>query len=198
MYISLVDYLQVYLGKGDDMKRLMLCLLLAAMLFTSSQAISYKKTAGPWTAEFNATPEMNTRNHYEEPTQEGYSWWMMTLMDKAGHEVAWLSFRSYSNPQKSSDDFLDQWLDKTIGIYKVTSPTKTSVTIDGTNGRMAEGYSSEFSRKWRGIVWPYRSYFDTFTNTNMTKHFIALDSLQDQAEFQYLVDSLHVTNVTYM
>jgi hypothetical protein len=178
--------------------RLMLCLLLVALLLTSSQGVIYKKTAGPWAVEFNATPGMNTRNHYEPPTQEGYSWWMMTLIDKAGHEVAWLGFRSYSNPQKSSEDFLDQWLDNTIGIYKVTSPVKTSLTIDGTDGRMGEGYSSVFSRKWRGAVWPNHPYFDNFTNTNMSKHFIAFDSVQDQGEFQTIVDSLHVTNTTNM
>jgi hypothetical protein len=123
---------------------------------------------------------------------------MMTLIDKAGHEVAWFSFRSYSNPQKASEDFLDNMLDRAVGLFKVTSPTKTSLTVDGSEGRMGEGYSSEFSRKWRGAVWPYQSTFDSFTNTNTTKHYIGFDSLQEQPEFEAIVNSLHVTNVTNM
>lgn len=180
------------------MRRILLCLLILALLLTGTEGTLYKKTAGPWIVEFNGTPGMNTRNQYQEPTQEGYSWWMMTLIDKAGHEVAWFSFRSYSNPQKASEDFLDNMLDRAVGLFKVTSPVKSSVTVDGTDGRQGEGYSSEFSRNWRGAVWPYRSEFDSFTNTNTTKHFIGFDSLQDPADFEAVTTSLHVTNVTNM
>ncbi len=87
-------------------------------------------------------------------------------------------------------------LDSAIGLFKVTSPTKTSAFADGTEARMGEGYSSEFSRKWRGVVWPYGSQFDSFTNT--TKNYITFDSLQEQAEFEEILNSLHVTNVTNM
>ncbi len=184
--------------QGDDMRKLILCMLVLMLLLSGTQASLYKKTAGPWIIEFNATPGMNARNQYEEPTEEGYSWWMMTLIDQAGHEVAWFTFRSYSNPQKASEDFLDQMLDRAIGLFKVTSPTKMSIAVDGTEGRMGEGYSSEFSRKWHGVVWPYRSQFDSFTNTNTTKHYITFDSLQEQGDFEGILNSLHVTNVTNM
>jgi len=180
------------------MRRVLLCLLILALLLTATEGTLYKKTAGPWIVEFNGTPGLNFRNQYEEPTQEGYSWWMMTLIDKAGHEVAWFSFRSYSNPQKASEDFLDNMLDRAVNIFKVTSPSKTSTVVDGADGRLGGGYSSEFSRKWRGVVWPYNSEFDSFTNTNVTKHFISFDSLQEQPEFEEIVNSLHVTNVTNM
>ncbi len=180
------------------MRRIILGILILSLLLAGSGATHYKKTAGPWIVEFNATEGMNFRNQYEEPTEEGYSWWMMTLIDKAGHEVAWFSFRSYSNPQKASEDSLDKMLDRAIGLFKVTSPAKTSTTADGTEARMGEGYSSEFSRNWRGVVWPYRSTFDSFTNTNMTKHYITFDSLQDKPEFESIINSVHATNVTNM
>lgn len=180
------------------MKRIILCVLIMALLLTGTQGTVYKKTAGPWIVEFNGTPGMNFRNQYEEPTQEGYSWWMMTLIDRAGHEVAWFSFRSYSSPQKASDDFLDSMLDRAISLFKVTSPTKSSITVDGIDGRLGNGYSSEFSRSWQGVVWPYNSQFDSFTSTNTTKHFISFDSLQDQPDFEATIASLHVTNVTNM
>ena len=180
------------------MRRMILFMLLSALLFAGAEGTLYKKTAGPWIVEFNATPGLNLRNQDQEPTQEGYSWWMMTLIDKAGHEVAWFSFRSYSSTQKASEDFLDNMLDRAVGLFKVTSPTKTSITVEGAEGRMGEGYSSEFSRKWRGVVLPYRSQFDSFTNTNVTLHFIGFDSLQEQPEFEGIIGSLHVTNVTAM
>jgi hypothetical protein len=55
------------------MRRLMLCMLVLALLLAGTEATLYKKTAGPWIVEFNATPGLNIRNQYEEPTQEGYS-----------------------------------------------------------------------------------------------------------------------------
>ncbi|MDM7934576.1 MAG: hypothetical protein QUS08_04205 [Methanothrix sp.] len=179
------------------MKRL-ICLTLLMIVVPSSVAVPYKKTAGPWIVEFNASAGYNTRNHYEPPNQEGYSWWQMFLIDPVGHEVAWFSFRSYANPQKASEDFLDEMLDWATNLFKVTSPTKTSVTVDQTDGRMAEGYASEFNRKWRGVIYPYRSTYDSFTGTNTTKHFIGFNSLQDQPEFEAIVQSMHVTNVTNM
>jgi hypothetical protein len=63
---------------------------------------------------------------------------------------------------------------------------------------MGEGYSSVYSRKWRGVAWAYKPTFDSFTNTNVSKHFINFDSLQDPAEFDRIVASLHVTNATNM
>lgn len=179
------------------MKKL-LCILVLVLLISTASAVIYKKTAGPWIIEMNASAGYNTRNHYEPPTQEGYSWWQMYLIDPQKHEVGWFSFRSYSNPQKATEDFMDSMLDWATQIFKVTAPTKTSITVDGTEGRMAEGYSSQFNRKWRGIIYPYRSAFDSFTNSNMTQHFIGFNSLQDPQEFQAIVDSMHVTNVTNM
>lgn len=175
-----------------------LCLILLFLLISTSAAVTYKKTAGPWILEFNASPDYNTRNHYEPPNQEGYSWWQTFLIDSQKHEVAWFSFRSYSNPQKATEDFLDNMLDWATGLFKVTSPTKTSVTVDGLEGRMAEGYSSQFNRKWRGIIYPYHPYFDNFTSSNMTQHYIGFNCLQDPPEFQAIIDSMHVTNVTNM
>jgi hypothetical protein len=178
--------------------RRLICLIILVFIISSTIAVPYKKTAGPWIVEFNATEGYNTRNHYEPPNQEGYSWWQMFLIDPVGHEVGWFSFRSYSNPQKASEDFLDEMLDWSMKLFKATSPTKSTINVDGTESRMAEGYASEFNRKWRGVIYPYLSSFDSFTNTNMTKHFIGFSSLQDRPEFENVTRSLHVTNVTNM
>lgn len=161
-------------------------------------ATTYHETAGPWIVEFDSSQSLTSRNEFEEPTESGYSYWMMYLIDEMGHEVAWFSFRSYSYPQKATSDFLDEWLDRAISVFQVTSPTKKSITIDGSQGRLGEGYSSWYSRTWRGIVYPYESYFDSFTNTNMTKHYVSFNSLLDPDDFQEIVDSLHVTNAANM
>jgi hypothetical protein len=178
--------------------KLGLCILLLAMLIVSSEATILKDTAGPWTVEFNSSQSYNTRYEFQEPEQSGYSYWLLYLIDSAGHEVGWISFRSYSYPQKASKDFLDEMLNQRIKYFQVTSPTKTPATVDGTEARMGEGYSSVYSRKWRGVAWAYKPSFDSFTNTNTSKHFINFDSLQDPAEFDQIVSSIHVTNATYM
>jgi hypothetical protein len=180
------------------MLNLGLSILLLAMLTASTEAIVLKDSVGPWMIEFNSSERYNTRYEFQEPEQSGYSYWLLFLIDEAGHEVGWMSFRSYSYPQKASKDFLDEMLDQRLKYFQVTSPTKTSTIVDGTDARMGEGYSSAFSRKWRGAVWAYKPSFDAFTNTNMSKHFINFDSLQDPAEFDQIVNSLHVTNATYM
>lgn len=180
------------------MKGIIVCLILTMLLISSSVAVQYKKTAGPWTVEFNGSAGYNTRNHYEPPTQEGFSWWLMYLIDPQKHEVGWFVFRSYSNPQKATEDSMDKMLDWAMDIFKVTSPDKTTMTVDGTEGRKAEAYSSVFNRKWRGVIYPYRPTFDNFTNSNMTFHFVGYNGLQDLPEFDSIVSSMKVTNATHM
>jgi len=173
-------------------------LLLATTLIACTEAMKLKDTAGPWIVELNSTQSYNTRSEFQPAEQSGYSYWMLFLIDEMGHEVGWISFRSYSYPQKATKDFLDEMLNQRIKYFQVTSPTKTSSEVDGTEARMGEGYSSVYSRKWRGVAWAYKPSFDSFTNTNVTKHFINFDSLQDPAEFEQIVASLHITNATNM
>jgi hypothetical protein len=151
----------------------------------------YQVTAGPWIVEFNSSQSLKTRS---ELSKSGESW-LVTLVDGIGHEVAWFSLMTSANLLSATDDSLDKILDSFIESYQLTAPTKKPAKIEGINGRMAEGYSSSEQRPWRMILYPYKPFFDTFTNVDMSKNRIGFWTIQDLPEFSEIVESLHVTNV---
>jgi len=172
--------------------KIIIYIVFLALLIANAQAVENKIPAGPWTVEFNSSQSLKTQIQYGEPDDSGISYWIIQLIDEVGHEVA--SFTLFSSPilKEATNVFLDGQLDVGIKMLQVDSPTKTSITIDGTQGRMAEGYSSRYSRKWREIAYPYRPFFDSFTNTTMMKGWINFESLQDPTEFEEVVNSLHI------
>jgi hypothetical protein len=178
------------------MRKIMLLFMFIALMTTTPQAAKYQVNADPWILEFDSTQIVSDIAFYTEPDESGASFWSVTLMDDLDHEVAWFAIFSYSTRKKATDAAFDNMLDVYIQSFQVTSPTKTSVAIDGTRGRQGEGYSSTFSRTWRGIVYAYQPIFDSFTNTNTTKEFIYFGSIQDFAGFEEVANSLQVTSAS--
>jgi hypothetical protein len=142
----------------------------------------------PWIIEFNCSQKLIPKTEF---LSGGY---LLNLYDQEDHLVAWISMYSFGTLAQANNQFLDKMLDTEIANYQVTSPTKKSITVDRTQGRIAEGYSSFYGRKWRGIVYPVGSKYDPFTSTNSTKYFIGFDSLQDTDQFEEIADSIHAIN----
>ena len=180
------------------MKMIFYLIFLAALFTGLSHALPYKEKVGPWTAEFNCSQNLSFQKEPGEPDSSGSSTDAIYLMDEQGHQLGWFAFFSYSTLMRASEMNFDNILDSYTKSFKVTSPVKTSLDVDGTSGRMAEGYASDFSRKWRGVAWAYKPAFDSFTNNNMTKHYVAFNSLQEEANFQEIVGSVHVTSVAVL
>jgi hypothetical protein len=111
-------------------------------------------------------------------------------------KVGWFAFLSYSILMKAEEDNFDNILDSYTKSFKVTSPIKTSIDVDGTGGRMAEGYASDLSRKWRGAAWAYKPFFDSFTKADMAKSYVAFNCLLEQPNFEEIMGSVHVNQTT--
>lgn len=176
------------------MKAIFYLIFLSALVWPS-YALSYKESVGPWTVEFNSFQNLSFEKEAGEPDSSGSSINAIYLADPQGHQLGWFAFFSYSTLMKASEENFDNILDSYTKSFKVTSPVKTTVEVDGTSGRMAEGYASDLSRKWRAVAWAYKPAFDSFTNTNMTKHYVAFNSLQDEADFKEIMTSVHSTLV---
>jgi hypothetical protein len=165
--------------------------LLLALMGTA-QAASYQESVGPWIVQFNCTQNLSFLSQQNPPQQDGSSTDILYLADEAGHQVGWFGFLNYAILMKASEENFDNILDAFISSLKVTSPNKSSIEVDGTEGRMAEGYSSDLSRKWRGAAWAYRPSFDSFTNTNMTKSYVSINCLLEQEDFEEIMGSVRV------
>jgi len=167
-------------------------LVLLLVLISIAPATSYQESVGPWTVQFNCTQNLSFQAEHNPPQQDGTSIDALYLLDGAGHQVGWFAFFSYAMLMKAGEENFDNILNAYINSFKVTSPSKSSIEIDGTAGRMADGYSSDLSRKWRGAAWAYHPSFDSFTNTEMTKSYVALNCLLEQEDFEEIIRSVRV------
>ncbi len=166
--------------------------ILLLVLISTASAASYQESVGPWTVQFNCTQNLSFLSQQNPPQQDGSSTDLLYLADEAGHQVGWFGFLNYAILMKASEENFDNILDAFITSLKVTSPSKSSIEVDGTEGRMAEGYSSDLSRKWRGAAWAYRPSFDSFTNTNMTKSYVSINCLLEQEDFEEIIGSVRI------
>jgi hypothetical protein len=167
-----------------------IALVFLGLLVLPVSAVLFEETAGPWKVAFDLNQTLNSRNEFKEADQSGYSVWVMTLVDEKGHEIGWLSFRSFPNLQKASKDAMDGFLNIAIEGLQVTSPVKTNYLMANESARMGEGYSSISNRNWRGVTWPYKPEYDDFTGTNMTRHFVTFSSLFEEEDFDAIIKSL--------
>jgi len=161
--------------------------------FCAAEAASYKDSVGPWTVQFNCSQNLSLQADHKPPEQDGSSIDTLYLTDDAGHQVGWFALFSYANLMKAGEENFDNILNSYINSFKATSPVKSSIDVDGTQGRMAEGYSADLSRKWRGAAWAYKPSFDSFTNANMTKSYVALNCLLEQEDFEEILRSTHIS-----
>jgi hypothetical protein len=67
--------------------------------------------------------------------------------------------------------------------------------MDGTYGRMAEGYSSAYSRKWQCMIYPVGAKYDAFIGANSTKYFVIFNSMREPDQFKEVMESAHVINI---
>jgi hypothetical protein len=146
----------------------------------------YFFVVGPWKVEFNLSQKV-----FPKITDNK----AIKLFDASDHEVAWFQLLSYDSPAKTDKVFLDKVLDTQVQTLSVTSPVKKSVIMDRTDARMAEGYSSAYSRTWHCVIYPVGAKYDAFIGANSTKYFVIFNSLQEPDQFKEVMESTHVINI---
>lgn len=163
------------------------------LLIVTVHATRYHESAGPWIVEFNSSQSFSVQKQ-QVNMEEGISGWAVTLVDSAGHEVAGFALYDFKNLMLADDTSLDTIMDGFLkGAWQVPSSIKSSIQIDGTDGRQGEGYSSAYKRTARATAYSYESHYDSFYSQNATKNFVVYGSLQDVTDYNEITNSLHVT-----
>ncbi len=172
--------------------RLILCLITAMLLIVTVQAARYQESAGPWTVVFNSSQNFSVQK--QQLNEESDSAWMVALHDSEGHEVGGFTLWDYQSLIPTDSAILDGFLDAFLtGAWQISSSTKSTISIDGTDGRQGEGYSSTYKRTARIAVYPYKSHYDSFYSQNVTRNLVGYASLQDLADYNEITNSLNVT-----
>jgi len=172
-------------------KNRILFLIVLMVLIPFVGAKNYQESAGSWTVEFNSSQSFSIQK--QQLNAESGSAWMVALDDSAGHEVAGVFLYDFQNLISTDNTtILDSLIDNLLAAWQVPSSTKSSIWIDGTDGRQGEGYSSTYKRTARAAVYPYKSHYDSFYSQNATKNLVVYGSLQDVTEYNEIINSLHV------
>ncbi|HSD59038.1 MAG TPA: hypothetical protein VLB04_12740 [Methanotrichaceae archaeon] len=156
---------------------------------------------GPWNVEFNTSEELSTEKIYMDAGKdegfmgmklEGLELWGISLIDSMDHEVGALIIMGMPRAVAMNEEELDSLIDSVMSGFKVDVPTKTALEIDGTSGRQGIGYSSSYKRDIRAATYPYKPYYDSFYNQNVTKSIIYYADFKDANEYNEVTGSLHV------
>jgi hypothetical protein len=115
------------------------------------------------------------------------------LYDNKSHEIGFISIFYFPQLLTMDDSRFDGNLNVLIDQFKVTSPVKKKIVIDGTSGRRADGYSSVFYRDWHGAVYAYDPQWDDFTGTNTSHNMVMFHTILSESMFKEMIDSIHVT-----
>lgn len=152
----------------------------------------YKIDLGEWFITFKSSAEIS---NFDKNVDYGANKDMDTVLlyDNKSHEIGWISIFSFPQLLTVDDSRFDGNLDSLIDSFKVTSPTKKKIVIDGTSGRRADGYSSDLYRDWHGAVYGYDPQWDDFTGTNTSHYLILCSTVLSESMFKEMIDSIHVT-----
>ncbi len=170
------------------MKRLLMILALGVLIVAAS-AYSYKIESGPWVVKFNSSQKL-----IDSSQNVGGSAEVIKLIDQDENLVAWINLYSFST-QLYVDSYLDTLMNISIRSMQITNATEGSSAIDGSVGKVAEGYSSKYNRIWRGIAYPFKAKYNAFAGTNTSKYFVTFSSLQEPDQFKEIKESFHAINL---
>ncbi len=156
---------------------------------------------GPWSVEFNTSEKLSTEKMYMDAGKdegimgikmEGLEMWAISLIDSMDHEVSTLVIMDLPRATVINEEMLDSLIDSVMSGFNVDIPIKTALGIDGTSGRQGEGYSSMYKRNIHVAAYPYKPYYDSFYNQNVSKSIIYFADYKDVNEYNELVGSMHV------
>ncbi len=161
----------------------------------------YMELLGPWSVEFNTSEKLSTEKIHLDAGKdesflgvkvEGFELWCISLIDSMDHEVGVLTIMNLPRAEVINEETLDSLIDSVMDEFKVNMPAKTALEIEGTNGRQGVGYSSLYKRDIRSAAYPYKPYFDSFYNQDVTKNIIYYADFKDENEYNEVIESLHV------
>lgn len=156
---------------------------------------------GPWSVEFNTSEKLSAEKMYMDAGKdegimgikmEGLEMWAISLIDSMDHEVSTLVIMDLPRATVINEEMLDSLIDSVMSGFNVDIPIKTALEIDGTSGRQGEGYSAMYKRNIHVAAYPYKPYYDSFYNQNVSKSIIYFADYKDANEYNDLVGSMHV------
>ena len=158
---------------------------------------------GPWTVEFNTSEELYAEKMYLDAGEgllgmdiEGFELWGLSFIDSMDHEVAVLMIMDFPRATVMNEVMLDDLIDSVLSEFQVSVPTKTALEIDGTSGRQGVGYSTMYNRDFRAAAYPFKPYYDPFYGQNVSKSLVYYFDLNNEDEFNEVIDSLHVERLS--
>jgi hypothetical protein len=172
-------------------KKMILLLIVLVAVVSFVESTNYQKSIGPLTVEFNSSKNLLVQVQTQSLPEAGLNKSMAILSDNSGHTVGYISAYNFSQINPVNDVGMDLMIDNIFEGFASPS-AKQSIKIDNTSGRQAEGYSSGFGRIYRVAIYPYNKVYDTFYNQYAANSWVVYESLQDPADYNEIIASLHV------
>jgi hypothetical protein len=162
--------------------------------------ISYEEHAGPWTAAFSSSSNLTTKSEHLHLGSAGLEaiadCWAVYLKDSKGDDLVYMIFYEYRQSMPLSNNSLLDWMiGGSFDSLKIRPPSLRSIKIDGADGRIGQGYASEYRNAYRIVNYPYYESYNSTYDCNVTKDVVGIYSMQGNKDFKEMIRSVHVTKL---
>jgi hypothetical protein len=172
--------------------RLLLYSIVCALLISTGMATEYEFEAGSYTVKFNSSQELVIQPPMANEESGSYATgWETRIQDNIGHQIALINIVEEDKIVPVNDELIDSILDNNFKQLPEPKP-KTTIKIDGVNGRMIKGYDSSWGMNTKEAIYPLNSLYDPFYKQNATKHFVVLLGI-DLPVYDEIIESLNIT-----
>lgn len=172
--------------------RLVPGVIFCVLLISVVAAHDYQFDAGSYAVKFNSSQELvilPPLPHEESGSHAGG--WDIDIQDNMSHSLAGLLIVEEDKIVPLSNDVMDGLLDNNMaGLSGLKS--KTSIKLNGVDGRTSEGYSQQTGMNLRLTIAPFNPFYDSFYKRTATKGFILFTGY-DLPIYGEIVDSLNIT-----
>jgi len=162
------------------------------LLISVVAAHEYQFDSGSYAVKFNSSQELvilPPLPHEESGSHAGG--WNIDIHDNMTHSIAGLLIVEEDSIVPLSNDVMDGLLDNNMAGLSGQKP-KTTVKLNGVDGRASEGYSPQTGMDFRLTLAPFNPFYDSFYKRTATKCFILLSGY-DLPAYDEIVDSLNIT-----
>lgn len=170
------------------MSSIIICILLLSI----GMAEKYQFDVGSYTVKFNSSQDLvilSPLPHEESGSHAGG--WDITLLDNMSHDIADITIIEEESTMPLSNELIDRLLDNNLARLSGTK-SKSTIRLNGVDGRIAEGSSPQSGMIYKQIIAPFNPSYDSFFKRIATKGFIIFSGY-DLPVFDQIVDSLNIT-----
>jgi hypothetical protein len=172
--------------------RMALSIIVYALLLFSCMAAKYQFDAGNYTVKFNSSQDLvilPPLPHEESGSHAGG--WDITIQDNMTHTIASLNIVEEDEVVPLSNEVIDRLLDNNMESLSGLK-TKTTVKLNGVDGRITEGYIPRLGMNLKYAIAPFNPFYDSFYKQIATKCFILFHGY-DLPVYNEILDSLNIT-----